>query len=74
MLKSVSDVKLFTNVKSQSMSSNVKFEYIPESENMFYDIDAICRNVTIFWTQVPFEVVNNVYNFDACAVPEYTWK
>ena len=56
------------------MSSNVKFEYIPESENMFYDIDAICRNVTIFWTQVPFEVVNNVYNFDACAVPEYTWK
>lgn len=56
------------------MSSNITFEYMPESENTFYDIDAICRNAIIFWTQVPFEVVNNVYNFNAYAVPEYTWE
>lgn len=61
-------------MKSQSMNSNVKFEYVSENENMFYDIDAICRNATIFWTLVPFEVVNNVYNFDAYTAPEYTWE
>lgn len=56
------------------MSSNIKFEYVSESENMFYDIDAICRNAAIFWTLVPYEVADHIYNYTAYTSVDYKWE
>lgn len=55
--------------------NNCRFVYNNESKFDYYDINGICENAdSIYWTLVPNEVKNYVYNFKLYVSVDYIWK